>query len=69
MMWGYAGFGIVGMVLFWGVVIWAIVRVTDNSRTTHPAAEHSAIQILETRFARGEIDVDEFETRRADLTR
>jgi putative membrane protein len=69
MMWGYAGFGIVGMVLFWGVVIWAIVRVNDNSTTTHPIAGNSAIQILEARFARGEIDVDEFETRRADLTR
>jgi len=67
MMWGYAGFGIVGMVLFWGVVIWAFVRIGESSRTAYPTPERNAIQILEARFARGEIDADEFETRRSEL--
>ena len=55
------------MILFWGVVTWTVVRVTDKSPTTYPIAERDAIQILETRFARGEIDVSEFEARRAEL--
>jgi len=65
MMWGYAGFGIVGMVLFWGAVIWAVTRA--GSFNSYSNTQGSAAQILETRFARGEIDVDEFEARRRGL--
>jgi len=67
-MWGYAGFGIVGMigmVFFWGAVIWAISRA--GSYNTYSNAQVSATQILEARFARGEIDIDEFESRRRGL--
>lgn len=67
MMWGYAGFGMIWMLLFWvGVaflVTWAI-RARNNATVTNRATE-----ILEERFARGEIDSDELNTRRQELSR
>jgi len=66
MMWGYAGFGIVGMVLFWGAVIWAITRAGVNN--AHMGNQLSATQILEARFAKGEIDADELAARRRGLS-
>ncbi|MEO8424731.1 MAG: SHOCT domain-containing protein [Actinomycetota bacterium] len=56
--------GLVMMVVMVGVValiVWAIVRTGDR-----PGAAHrpDALGILEERFARGEIDQEEFERRR-----
>ena len=66
---------IVMMVLFWGVIaaiVIALVRSGGWSRHDHHAAPpatgstHEAERILHERFARGEIDADEY-TRRHDL--
>lgn len=66
-MWSYGGVGFLWMGLFWfGVimlVVWA-VRSSDESRST---SQHRARDILAERFARGEIDASEFETRRQQL--
>jgi len=70
-MWG-GGYGMVGgglmMLLFWGVII-ALIFVavrwySDKSQQTGS----SALKILEERFARGEIDEDEFTRRKAALS-
>lgn len=71
--WGWGGMwpGGVGMLLFWGVIILLIVLVVrglsggraDRGASSAPAA-NSALQILQERFARGEIDKDEYEERR-----
>ena len=49
-----------GMVLFWGLVAWLLVTLVrhprDNGRT--------ALDLLDERFARGEIDEDEYRRRR-----
>jgi putative membrane protein len=56
------------MLLFWGslsaLVVWAIRRVwpSDYQAT-------SALRILNERFARGEIDQQEYDTRKAALLR
>ncbi len=55
--------GIVMMVVMVGVValvVWAIVRSGDRPREHRP----DALEILEERFARAEIDQEEFEQRR-----
>jgi putative membrane protein len=55
------------MLVFWGGLIWVIVyavREFSRPRETRSGQRMSAIQILEERFARGEIDRDEFEERR-----
>lgn len=63
---GWGSFGAIWMVLFWATVIavslWAVSRFS-GPQTTHGRAE----EILEERFARGEIDRQEFEERRREL--
>lgn len=60
------------MVAFWGLVIGGIVyvvRTPGRPRDDRPAAdERTPGRILEERFARGEIDEEEFEQRRVTLT-
>ncbi len=68
--WGY-GLGWVFMILFWLVVILAVGAllkwlVGTSSRTGSPR-EKTALDILQERYARGEIDRDEYERKRHDL--
>jgi len=64
--WGYA-LGIIGMVLFWTVLVLAIaaaVRYLDRKRReSFPPPPPTAEQVLAERFARGEIDADEYRQR------
>jgi len=67
MMYGWhGGWGIFWMVVFWGailgVVVWAIAAAARRGSGGPP--ERTARDILEERFARGEISKDEFEERR-----
>jgi putative membrane protein len=57
----------IGMVALWALLIWGAVYLA--TRVTKQDAPHpsSAVDILEQRFARGEIDRDELETRRSTL--
>ena len=78
MMWGYDGFGGggmgIGMVLFWGLIIFGIVMLARGfgGRSGAAASEFKARDktpqdILGERYARGEIDKTEFEQKRSDL--
>lgn len=64
-MWGW-GWGWLWMILFWAgvivLIVWAVGRGA-GSRDDRP------LDILKERFARGEIDRDEFEARRRELER
>lgn len=72
--WGHMIFGSLMMILFWGGIIVAIVlavrwRGSGSSQDTSPAASRNkALDILQERFARGEIDKEEFEERGRLLT-
>ena len=78
--WGFGGFGSfwwimpILMVLFWGLVTWAIIALIrraswsgrccgDSSMSTDSAQE-----ILKRRFARGEIGKEEFDEKKRELT-
>lgn len=70
---GWAGWLLmaVAMVVFWGaviaLVIWA-VRSMGSNRAERPERKlNRAMEILEERYARGEIDRRELEERRAVL--
>ena len=68
MMDGYwFGFGGLLMLLFWVFVIAGIVWLAlALNRSQFPrGGESNALRILEERLARGEIDAEEFRTRRA----
>jgi len=74
--WGYGGMGWVGIILmvaFWVAVIVGIVFlirwvVVSTSGGSHPGkSEDSALDILRKRYARGEINKEEFEEKKRDL--
>jgi putative membrane protein len=71
--WGYA-LGITGMILFWGLLALAIAAAVRHLDRDHrgrgvaapplpPSAPPTAEQALADRFARGEIDADEYHQR------
>lgn len=69
--WSMGFGGWVFMILFWGLVILGIVAIvkwlTGSSRATGTPPPKSARQILDERYARGEIDREEFEQKKRDL--
>ena len=70
--WGWAAMTI-GMLLFWALVIAGAVllfRALDrpSDRPAGPGRRPSPEQVLAERFARGEIDEDEYRRRLATLT-
>jgi putative membrane protein len=64
--WGWFGMS-VGMVLFWALIITALVLVfraaNQPHEHTHTPAAPTPEQILAERFARGEIDEEEYQRR------
>ena len=69
--WG-PGFGWIVMILFWLLIIAGLIAIVkwlvgtaDTSASTPPAK--TARQILEERYARGEIDREEFEQKKRDI--
>jgi putative membrane protein len=68
-MWGVWGIGMMLiMLLFWGLVIVAVVLgirwLISQGKETR---SDSALEILRQRYARGEINREEFEARKKDL--
>lgn len=74
MMWWNDGMGWGGwvvmtltMLAFWSLVVFGVVAIfrgDRESRTTQVPRERDPLQILDERFARGEIDDDEYRARR-----
>ena len=72
------GFGWIFMIVFWGLVIWAIVALVrgnfgnghgcghDHGDGAH-GKDKSPLDILKERYAKGEIDKKEFDERKKDL--
>lgn len=69
--WGMGAGGWLVMVLFWalliGVVVWAVVRVFPQQPPGRSERRETALEVLDRRLASGEIDVDEYVRRRAEL--
>lgn len=66
----FGGFGWIFMVLFWGLVIWGIVSLVRGSMGNGSGGrtiEKSALDILKERYAKGEINKEEFESKKKDL--
>lgn len=66
------GFGGVGMILFLGVIIVAVVMLGQwkggtSSASPPNAGTKTALDILRERYAKGEIDKEEFEQKQRDL--
>lgn len=70
MMWGAWGFGMMLlMILFWGLVIVGVIlaiRWLLGQGKASPS--DSALEILRQRYARGEINKEEFDAKKRDLS-
>jgi putative membrane protein len=74
--WGGTMFGGIGMLLFWGVIIVLLVLFargyTGGARTRatfqSPHSGSTALDILQERYAKGEINKEEYEQRKKTLT-
>ncbi|MCL4491077.1 MAG: SHOCT domain-containing protein [Nitrospirae bacterium] len=67
---GWGWFGPILMIVFWVLVIAGLVsliKVLSGGGRSTSAKEDTAIDILKKRYARGEIDAEEFARRRRDL--
>ncbi len=64
--WGM-GFGWLIGVIILIVFVWLIVKVINQSGTSNQPNKSSALDILKERYARGEIDKEEFEEKKKDL--
>lgn len=70
---GMGWFGFILMAAFWIAIIIGIVFlirwlvISTRPEGSAPKSEDSALDILKKRYARGEIDRQEFEQRRKDL--
>ncbi|MCX7148247.1 MAG: SHOCT domain-containing protein [Rhodocyclales bacterium] len=70
--WGGIGFGPIFMLLFWGVFIVgiiAMVRWLARGSLPRQTSEKTAGDIVRERYARGEIDQQEYEQKMQDLDR
>ena len=70
------GFGLIGplfMIIFWGLIIWAIVMLVRwGGGNAGPYARRDgdsakALDILKERYAKGEISKEEFEAKKKDI--
>ncbi len=59
--------GAVVMVAFWALVFWAIVSFVRRPTDAGATGARTPKDVLAERFARGEIDSEEYESRRAVL--
>ena len=70
--WGWAG--LLFMLVFWVLIIVLIILLirrllsSGTGRTAGPLQEDSALEILKKRYARGEINKEEFESKKKDLS-
>ena len=70
--WGMGWFGMIFMIVFWGLVIVALVFLIkwlagSTRGDTRRPDKSNALDILKERYARGEIDKTEFEEKKKDL--
>lgn len=73
MMWGWgSGLGWMWMILVWALVIvgvvWVVTQLSARNRTPGQDGSGDARRILDERFARGEIDEDEYRRIRDELS-
>jgi putative membrane protein len=71
--WGWMGLMMLMMVLFWGAIIFGVVwlirgSARPGSAAGEPRRREGPVEILERRFAEGEITEDDYRARREVLT-
>ncbi len=69
------GFGFFFMILFWGLIVWAVIAGIRMLSGTHGHLCHggshgddAAARVLRERYAKGEITKEQFEQMKRDLS-
>ncbi len=62
------GFGAIIMVLFWGAIIWLVISLINAGTKKSEETSESALAILKTRYARGEITREQYLEIETELT-
>jgi putative membrane protein len=72
--WGMGWFGMIFMIIFWGLIIVGLVLLirwliqnTSSRASSDVSTGSKAMDILKERYAKGEINRDEFESMKKDL--
>jgi putative membrane protein len=72
--WGMGWFGMIFMIIFWGLIIVGLVLLirwliqnTSSRASSDVSTGSKAMNILKERYAKGEINRDEFESMKKDL--
>jgi len=72
--WGMGWFGMIFMFLFWGLIIVGLVflirwlaQTTGDRNNSGVSMGSNAMDILKKRYAKGEIDKEEFDRKKKDL--
>lgn len=73
MMDGWGGFGMGLMIIFWllvlglvGTLIWFLIRKGNQSSSN--SSDKSSLEILKKRYARGEIEEDQYRRMKKEIT-
>lgn len=61
------GFGFIFMILFWGILIWLVITLINNTQSNKK--EDDALSILKKRYASGEISKKQYEEMKKELNR
>lgn len=64
--WGWLAMAI-GMAAFWIAIALVVLALVRNASPGRPSGRSRAEEILSERYARGEIDTDEYRTRTSEL--
>ena len=57
MMYGYGGFGVFWMIVFWAAIIWLIVWIVQQLNKNN----ESSLNLLEKRYVKGEISKRQYQ--------
>jgi len=64
--WGMGLGWIVGLAIL-GIIIWLVIRVVNQNPSQKQTDRGSALDILKERYARGEINKEEYEEKKKDI--
>lgn len=64
--WGMGWWWVIGLI-FLVFIIWIVVKALNQGKIPEKGSRNPALDILKERYARGEIDKQEFEERKKDL--
>lgn len=60
-------FGMILNILFWGLIIYLVVKVFQAISRSTKASSPSSMELLKNRYAKGEISEEEFKRIKAEL--